>query len=307
MTGARSRPPSATPTPTPEQPPSRRTALAAICGSALAWGLGTVLSKAALDTALPPLLLLAVQLTASVTFLGLVTALRTGLPSLRWPTLRHGLPGLLEPGLAYLVGIVGLALTTAGNASVIGSTEPVLTALLAWLVLRERLTARATLLMAVALLGVLLVTGVVVANRGPLALLGDALVLLGVAFAAAYALTSARAVRHVAPLPLALLQHSWALLLTLVVCTVSAALLPRASRPPASTYGCWPQAAASSTTRCRSGSTSSRCARFRWDWPPSSSRSSPSSASPAACCSSANRSAASRPPASCSSSLPSSA
>jgi drug/metabolite transporter (DMT)-like permease len=120
---------------------------------------------------------------------------------------------LLEPGGSYLAGIAGLALTTAGSASVIGSVEPVLTAVLAWILLRERVSARAAAMMTVALLGVLLVTVSGGGTRPSSALTGDALVLLGVVFAALYALSSARTVQRVWPLTLTLLQHAWALVL----------------------------------------------------------------------------------------------
>jgi drug/metabolite transporter (DMT)-like permease len=181
--------------------------------SSFTFGIGTVLSKAALDTGIPEVPLLTVQLAASVAVLGGLAALRGDLPARRWSSTRLGAAGLLEPGGSYLAGIAGLALTTAGSASVIGSVEPVLTAVLAWILLRERVSARAAAMMTVALLGVLLVTVSGGGTRPSSALTGDALVLLGVVFAALYALSSARTVQRVSPLTLTLLQHAWALVL----------------------------------------------------------------------------------------------
>lgn len=219
MAVVESGPPAQAPVPPRRRP--QRVAVAAICASAATWGLGTVLSKAAVDSALDPLPLLAVQLAASVVFLGLLVAWRARPASVDRTLLRSGAAGLLEPGLSYPVALVGLGLTTAGSASVIGSVEPVVTAALAWVVLRERVTARASVCMVVVLLGVALVGADTSTGGGTQALLGNALVLLGVVFAAVYSVASARAARRVPPLVLALLQHSWALLLVVPLWAVA--------------------------------------------------------------------------------------
>lgn len=143
----------------------RMLAVAAMLGCTTAYGGGLVMSKAALsaEAGLPPLPLLLVQLTASVAVLAVLTlaaSLRrahrrrsaAASTDLRRTSGRRvvwaGWPGVVEPGLAYIALIVGLGLTTAGNASVVGSTEPVLTAAGAWLVFRERLGVRMVLLWA---------------------------------------------------------------------------------------------------------------------------------------------------------------
>ena len=131
-------------------------AIAAAIGSAACWGSATVLSKGILDH-LPPLTLLAVQLTASIAFLWIVVFALRLRPRLDGPTRRASLSGLLEPGVAYTLGIAGLALTTASNATLIGTAEPIFILLLAWLLLRERVGPALLGLVLLASLGIALV------------------------------------------------------------------------------------------------------------------------------------------------------
>ena len=96
-----------------------RLILAATC-----WGLGTVASKAALAE-FPPLTLLAIQLAASLVVLALLlrrrgASLVAGLPT------RLGRLGLLNPGLAYALSLLGLATITASLSVLLWALEPVL-------------------------------------------------------------------------------------------------------------------------------------------------------------------------------------
>ena len=232
----------ATPSPDAQFPPAS-TALArglgmlAIVCSAACWGLATVATKGALET-LPPFFILAVQLTASVSFLW--TAVCLSGASLRG--VRGGgiaLSGLLEPGLAYGVGVPGLALTSAANASVISTVEPALICAIAWLLLRDRpsRTVAAALVLAMAGVALVTVSGAEAnwATDGSASagghLAGDALILLGTLFAALYVVVSSRLVGHLAPLPLAALQQSvglaFALVLLLGVWTLGIETLPQ--------------------------------------------------------------------------------
>jgi drug/metabolite transporter (DMT)-like permease len=106
--------------------------LAAAC-----WAGGTVVSKQAVAE-VPPLTLLAVQLAASVAFLLVVARARGE----RLPTTGDGLNlsrlGLLNPGLAYALSLVGLAEITASVAVLLWALEPILILALAAFVLRER-------------------------------------------------------------------------------------------------------------------------------------------------------------------------
>lgn len=196
--------------------------LAAIL-SAACWGSATVMSKGVLDH-MPPMSLLAIQLTASITVLWLaVIVLRSRLRFDR-PTRRASLSGLLEPGFAYTFGIIGLALTTASNAALIGAAEPLLILLLAWLFLKERIGGRILLLAAVATLGLVLVVAPDAAGlTGEGSLAGDMLILAGTFFAALYVI----ATRHlvgigtIEPLPLSALQQSVGLVWTLGVLAIA--------------------------------------------------------------------------------------
>ena len=130
----------------------RGVAVPAAVLSAACWGSATVMSKGVLEH-MPPMTLLAVQLTASITVLWLAVLVLRSRVRFDCPTPRASLSGLLEPGLACTLGIVGLALTTASSAALIGAAEPLLILLLAWLILKERIGAPTLLLAAIATLG----------------------------------------------------------------------------------------------------------------------------------------------------------
>ncbi len=121
------------------------------------WGGGTVLSKQVLDRGVAPLTLLAIELAASTLLLGL-GALMLGVRP-RWsPALRRlALLGVLNPGVAYALGLLGLVTITASLSVLLWATEPVLIMLLAALLLRERIAAATMVGVAIALVGVLLV------------------------------------------------------------------------------------------------------------------------------------------------------
>lgn len=172
-------------------------------GSAACWGFATVMSRGLLDTFAPPPLLV-VQLTASVLFL-LVLAVRER-PSryLGGRLARASLVGILEPGLTYILGLAGLSLTTAGNASIISATEPLLIVALAWLLLRQRVSPRLLAAILAAAVGIVLVAAPNPGSSiGVQQLTGDALVLLSTLFAAAYVVVSSRFTSSIPPATLA--------------------------------------------------------------------------------------------------------
>lgn len=121
------------------------------------WGCGTVLSKQALDRGVAPLTLLVIELAASSLLLVLAKLLlrqRFG-----WsPTIgKLAVLGLLNPGLAYALGLVGLVTITASMSVLLWATEPILIMLLAFLVLRERISPTTMIAVTAALVGVMLV------------------------------------------------------------------------------------------------------------------------------------------------------
>lgn len=177
--------------------------------SAACWGLATVMSKQALNYA-PPLTLVMLQLTASVAFLFVLLLIQGLRLSFSKTERRAALSGALEPGLAYAFGIVGLSLTSATNASLIGATEPILVVILAFLTFGMRTERRNILAVIVAVIGVAFaslggapeVEGLA-SNR-----IGDGLIIVATLFAALYVVVTSRLVAAVSPVLLAFLQQS---------------------------------------------------------------------------------------------------
>lgn len=184
--------------------------------SATCWGLGTVMSKVVL-TYLPPLTVLVVQLAGSVAFLWTITLIQQPWKRVYWhqlapPTLlKLGFPGLLEPALSYSLGLAGLAMTTASNASLINATEPMMALGLAWVFLRERIRFVLLILMGMAIGGVLLTVGVDV-HLGVRSVIGDLLLVVGTFSGALYAVLSQAGVRIVNAVLLAAIQQSFGLI-----------------------------------------------------------------------------------------------
>ncbi|HWZ44391.1 MAG TPA: DMT family transporter [Candidatus Saccharimonadales bacterium] len=196
--------------------------IAAITASAC-WGLGTVISKEALGF-VPPLTLFAVQLTASVIFLFIAILVRPQRFQWSLDGIRVGATGLLEPGMAYMLGMIGLNFTSASNASVITSSEPIIIILLAWLLFKEPIRFRIALSAALAISGVLIVTSAGtqgIRAGGATAHTGDFLILAGTLCAAAYVVLSHRLVQRMEPLPLLVIQQGYGLALILLVWCLS--------------------------------------------------------------------------------------
>ncbi len=177
--------------------------LAAAC-----WGFGAILSKAALAH-LAPLTLLVIQLFASLAVLW---------PVLRWQhsavlwnrrLLALGLLGLLNPGLSYTLSLIGLTLTTASLSALLWGLEPLLIVGLALLVPRERPTARFLALSGLAVAGALLAIGLRMDQLGRL--LGNSLILAGVACCALYTVLAQRMGAGFSPLLTVTVQESLAL------------------------------------------------------------------------------------------------
>lgn len=175
--------------------------------SAVCWGFGLVAAKAALGRDVPPLTLAAVQLAASLAVLIPLATLVRDQPS--WGDLarRASLSGVLEYSVTGSLFAVGVALTTAGNAALIGAAEPVMIALTAAFLLRERVGRRLLWLLAVVTAGLVLVVGPDLVSTG-VPQPGDFFVLASTGTGALYAVLSRRLVADVAPLPLAIAQQA---------------------------------------------------------------------------------------------------
>lgn len=122
--------------------------------AAASWGVGTVISKRALDE-IPPLTLLAIQLTVSVGVLALLMR-RRGM-SLRGSPALLGRLGVLNPGVAYALSLLGLASISASLSVLLWASEPLMILALSTWILRERVTPAIVLLSLVAVAGMLLV------------------------------------------------------------------------------------------------------------------------------------------------------
>jgi probable blue pigment (indigoidine) exporter len=133
----------------------RRTALFLVLAAAC-WGLGTVISKRAIAE-IPPLTLLPIQLGASLAVLATWMRLR-GL-AFRDPTASPllGRLGILNPGLAYGLSLLGLVHITASVSVMVWAIEPVFILLLAAVYLHERVGRLVLGLSLVAVAGMLLV------------------------------------------------------------------------------------------------------------------------------------------------------
>jgi len=131
---------------------------AALIGAAACWGLGTVLSKYALG-GFDASVLLPFQLTCSVLLLGgFLVISGTSLRGIH-DAMRIGALGVLNPGIAYALGLTALAQIDASVSVIIWATEPVLIVMLAFAFLHERLPLLSVLCLASAMAGVGLIVG----------------------------------------------------------------------------------------------------------------------------------------------------
>lgn len=187
--------------------------LAAAC-----WGVGTVITKQVLDT-FAPLVLLPLQLMCSCLFLAILILIRRD--HLTWsPTGRRlSALGVLNPGLAYALGLVGLGSISASMSVLLWAAEPVLILLLAVAWLRESVPRRLAVALGAALLGV----GLVVYQPGATGdVMGIVLTLSAVACCAFYAVLTRRLLVDAAALPVVLAQQLAALLFALLVAATGA-------------------------------------------------------------------------------------
>lgn len=171
----------------PSSASPRRTVLALTLAAAC-WGLGTVVSKHAIDE-IPPLTLLPIQLGASLAVLGLLMRAR-GLPLRdRSASPILGRLGVLNPGLAYALSLLGLASISASLSVMLWAIEPLLILFLAAWFLRERVGPSLIVLSFVAVAGMLLVIYRPGSTGSPI---GIVLTVAGVACCATYTVVSRR-------------------------------------------------------------------------------------------------------------------
>ena len=164
-----------------------------------------------------------ILLPAAAMLLALSKWLEDGLrvPAGAWRPL--ALKALLGVVLFRVFLFYGLPLTSAASAGILTSSVPAVSALLAWLVLRERLTGRGALGVLLAGLGVLVLTVPGTSGAaGPLPLLGNALVLGAVVGEASWNVLSKLSGARLSPLAATTWVSLLALLMFLPLATVQA-------------------------------------------------------------------------------------
>lgn len=185
------------------------------------WGVATVLNKALLAT-ITPAILLFVQLLASVAILWPVCLiLRKALPRGKALWIAVAL-GILNPGISYTFSLLGLERISASVSSLLWATEPFLILLLAWVVLKEPITARVFGVIALGFGGVAIVSGLF-SNRsdGASDVVGMVYLFIAVLLCAIYTVYSRKIGDDVDALALVTVQQTaglaWATVLALLV------------------------------------------------------------------------------------------
>lgn len=169
-------------------PPAPPGALALGALAVALWSSSTVAEKVLLES-LPPVTLLAWQLGVSVALLwGALLVSRRGPARGTW--WRLGWPGLVQPGLANLLLLLGLSLTSANTFSLLNSCETVFGLLFARVLLGERVGRATAVLAGLATLGVMLVALGAPQEGGANTWAGVGLVLGGTVFASLYGVVS---------------------------------------------------------------------------------------------------------------------
>ena len=200
----------------PPQTHAPSAAIAALVAATACWGLGTVASKQVVDD-VAPLTLLPMQLAASCALLATVTAFRRERLSWTPPARRLAALGVLNPGIAYALGLVGLTMITASMSVLLWALEPVVILVLAALVLREHISAGLAVLVATAVAGALLVVYQPGASGDPL---GITLTLVSIGFCAVYTVLTRRMLLDDSSLTVVLAQQLAALGFALLLATV---------------------------------------------------------------------------------------
>jgi probable blue pigment (indigoidine) exporter len=205
--------------------------VAALTLAAAAWGIGTVVSKRAVEE-FPPTSLLSLQLSASLVALLLFARLTH--TSLRGSPALLARLGLLNPGLAYALSLIGLVTISASLSVMLWAFEPLLILALAAVFLGERITAA---FVGLSLAGAAGMTLVLYEPAASGQLVGIVLTIAGVACCAAYTVIARRFLPGAtdATAPVVFAQQAYALgFALLVVVAASAAggpILPNALTP----------------------------------------------------------------------------
>lgn len=207
---------------------SPRGAVVALVLAAASWGFGTVVSKRAVEE-IAPFTLLVIQLGASLIALTILLRLQREDAGARpVPPLLARL-GILNPGIAYALSLIGLTQIDASLSVLLWAAEPILILALAAVVLGERVGPSFVLLSATAAVGMLLV--LFEPGTGG-SWFGIALTLAGVACCAVYTVLTRKwlgEVEETAPVVVA--QQAHAFVVAAVAAVVVVALSGGATLP----------------------------------------------------------------------------
>ena len=195
---------------------ARRGAVLALILAAASWGIGVVISKRAVAE-IPPLTLLPIQLAASLLVLAVLMRIRGRPLRDRAAAPILGRLGLLNPGLAYALSLLGLVSISASLSVMLWATEPLFILALAGLLLGERIGRSLVVLSVVAVGGMALV----IDQPGDTgSLLGVTLTLAGVACCALYTIVARRWLGTSAgTAPVVVSQQAYALVLAVGLAT----------------------------------------------------------------------------------------
>jgi drug/metabolite transporter (DMT)-like permease len=182
--------------------------------AAFCWGTATVMSKSALNE-VSPIALLTLQLLASAIALwGFIFLMGRKVPPFK--DIRYiAALGLLEPGLAYLLGLIGLVSIGAGVATLIQATEAIMIVAVSALLFKEKPTVPFIGLSGLALAGLAVVIGLPGNAISSAENLGVVLMFLATASAAFYVVLSGRVIGDHDPLVVVGFQQLAALLMAL--------------------------------------------------------------------------------------------
>jgi len=198
---------------------SSKKGVAAATLASFCWGSATVMSKHALDD-VSPVALLFLQLFASTVFLWVIILLRR----IRIPRLMILAPiavlGLLEPGLAYLLGLIGLTDIGAGSASLILASEAIMIAFISALLFRQIPTAMFTVFSVIAFLGIIIALDLWNSGNEQNGMLGVTLLFLATVSAAFYVVLSGQIANNHHPVVAVGAQQSVALVAVLFLLPV---------------------------------------------------------------------------------------
>ena len=198
-----------------------------LIGAAASWGIATVITKHALGE-IPPITLLPIQLAASVLLVTPFLLLRQREPPRTERLGKLTALGVLNPGISYALGLLGLVFITASESVLLWATEPIMIMALASVMLREQITRAQVIAAGVASAGVALIVITPDRSNRPI---GIALTLAAVAACAIYTVLSRRWMIDESSLRVVIYQQTAALAFALILLSavVLAGGIPRLS------------------------------------------------------------------------------